>query len=218
MARDTGPDPVEAACGRLTGYLQLLEQLMTEPAGAYGGPAALASRPAHAPEPYGPAGRALMTVLEGIRRLEASIRLHTSGVLGRRRPLSVVHTDAVLTSLPKLAAGLTRAGHEEAAWVLESWIGQIRAVPGIDEARRWRLLPRRDDGTGLRPECPYCRTMWLKADMDAGVVACFVPDCEGDGGALRPVATMGTDPTGRPCLRWPDGKIQVVPDIQEAAA
>lgn len=218
MARDARPDPVADACGRLAGYLQLLEQLVAEPAAPAGGPVVMASRPAEAPEPYGPAGRALMTTLEGIRRLEASIRLATSGVLGARRGMSPGNTADVLASLPKLAAGLTRDGHEEAAWALDRWLGQIRGVPGIDEARRWRLLPRRDDGTGLRPECPYCRTMWLKADMDAGVVACFVPDCPGDGGQLRPVATMGTDPTGRPCLAWPDGRVQVVPDMRAVAA
>jgi hypothetical protein len=204
-------DPVTEACEQYAGYMARLEDMIGEPV-ADGQPGV--SRPANAPEPYGQAGRALMTGHEGVRRLEASLRLATSGHTGRRRGGSQEHTDAALDAIPKLAAGLPREAAEEAAYTVGQWIADARSCHGIDEARRLRRLPRRD-GELLPPRCPYCLTYNLVADLDARLVGCAYPKCPGDRNGDPPVASMATSSDGRAQLAWRDGLTELAPDLED---
>jgi hypothetical protein len=213
-------EAVREACDQLAGYLARLEGLTAEPDSPAGGPAGVQSRPAEAPEPYGPAGRVLMDIWEGIRRLEASLRVAVLGHPGRRRGGSAGNTAAALEAVVKLAASLGDDGYVRAAAHLDRWIGSAKAVRGIDEAKRWRHLPgeaAQRPGEVLPPQCPYCRCFYLLYDPEAGIVVCSVAGCE-DGNGDAPIALVGTDDAGRPSLLWNDGKRQTVPDLDLEAA
>jgi hypothetical protein len=204
-------DPVTEACEQYAGYMQVLEGLVGEPV-ADGQPGT--SRPANAPEPYGQAGRALMTGHEGIRRLEASLRLAVTGSPGPRRGGSARNTADALAAIPKLAAGLDRDDADQAAFTVAEWIADARSVHGIDEARRLRRLPRRD-GELLPPRCPYCLTYNLVADLDARLVGCAYPKCAGDRNGNAAVASMTSSADGRAQLAWADGLTELAPDLED---
>ena len=172
--------------------------------GPHGGPAV-------APEPYGHAGQVLMTTLEGVRLLLASIRHATSGKYGPRMPMSQEATGLVLAMLPKLASALDPAEFAEAVSFLDRRIGDARTVHGIDERRRLRHLPRKP-GDRLPPRCPRCKCFQLVADVDARVVFCTHWGCQ-DRNGLPPVASMTTGPDGTPRLEWADGLIESAPDL-----
>ena len=206
-------DSVESACAAIAYYLDRLEELAPEPLGPDGSPVPVHARLALAGEPYGPAGRMLMTILEGIRRLETSLLRDTAGDRPRlRRGMTAENTAQVLDALPKLAAGLTQAEAELAEEILSEWISGSRSVPGIDENPRWRHLPRALPETGLPAQCPYCGLFYLLYDPDAAIVACSVPGCA-DTKDGPPVASVTTDASGLPILAWADGKVQAAPDL-----
>lgn len=203
-------DLVREACTLLAGYMDVLERLVGEPASASGAAIGMAPRPPDTPEPWdAPAGRALLDGHEGARRLEAALRYAVTGHPGRRRGGSAGNTTAALAAIPKLAAGLDRDAEGAAVRILDRWINQARAIPAIDEARRWRTLPQ-------PRACPYCGCWFLKADMDARpvTVTCFTVGCR-DRNGLCPVATIGTDDHGQPVLAWADGRTETVPDLEE---
>lgn len=205
-------DPVEEACRQLAGYVAKLESLTTEPPAPDGAPARLGSG-ASTPEPYGHAGQVLMTTLEGIRRLLASIRLATTGHPGVRLPMSDEATALVLAALPKLAQALTDEELEDAVGYLGRRVGDAQSVHGIDERRRLRHLPRRA-GEALPPRCPACGCFQLVADLDARLVFCTYLKCPGDRNGLPPVATLTTSADGRPALAWADGLTEMAPDLE----
>lgn len=211
---DDGRDAVDEACRLLADYLARLEDLVAEPPAPAGGPAAMRARAATTPEPYGEAGRALMTALEGIRRLEASMRRDQLGHLGERRPMSEAHTAEALRMVARLASQLDNEQFALACKFLDRWIAGARAVHGIDEARRWRHLPRQA-GEALPPRCPYCGTFYLMYDPDARRVVCSVQGCE-DGNGDPPVARLGIGKDSRPVLLWADGKVEAAPDLEAA--
>jgi hypothetical protein len=202
-------DLVREACDLLSGYMGTLERLVAEPSAAQDAAVGMSPRPADTPEPWNaPAGRALMDGHEGVRRLEAVLKYLVAGHPGARRGGSTGNTTAALDAIPKLAAGLTGDVEDATIRMLNRWIGAAQAVTAIDEARRWRTLPR-------PRTCRYCACWFLKADMDARpvIITCFTIGCQ-DRNGLRPVATMGTDGSGVPELRWADGTIETVPDLE----
>lgn len=207
-------DQVQDLCQQAADYLERLEGLTVEPPAPTGAPAR-PHRPAIAPEPYGQAGRVLMTIREGVRRLEASLRRDVLGHLGHRRGPSDGNTADALAMIAKLASRLDDRQARRAARLLFRWIGQAQAVPGIDEARRWRHLPRQP-GEALPPQCPYCGTFYLLADVEALIVVCSFPRCK-DADGNPPVASMSIDETRRPVLTWGDGRTQAVPDLELAS-
>ena len=210
-------DEIWRQADQIVDYLTRLEGLVTEPPAPPGGPAGMTGRPAHVPEPYGPAGRVLMDMHEGIRRLEASLRLIVLGHLGRRRGGSAGNTADALAMVTKLASRLDDKGATRCAAYLQRHINAAGTVDGIDEARRWRHLPK-DPGEALPPQCPFCGMFYLLADVEAQLVACSYPACPGDSNGDPPIAVMGWDETGRPILTWADGKTQVAPDLQTGTA
>ena len=213
---DRPDDPVADAAAVLAGYLPILERLLAQPAVEGTTAPGMNGRPASAPEPwYTPAGHALMDALEGIRRLEAAIKYAVAGHPGTRRGQSAGNTFESLAALGKLAAGLTAEDADAAARIIYRWVNAAKSVHGIDERRRLRHLPRKP-GDALPPRCPSCRCFQLVADLDARLVFCTVPGCQ-DRNGVPPVATLDTDSTGRPVLRWADGLVEVAPDLDEAS-
>lgn len=203
-----------ASCDTISDLIARLEELTTEPHTPHGGPARPA-RPVMTPEPYGQAGRALMDIHEGVRRLEASLRLVVLGHPGRRRGGSAGNTAAAIAMIAKLATRATDAEVRDAGRNLSRWIGTAQSVDGIDEARRWRHLPKHP-GEALPPQCPYCRRYFLLADVDAQIVVCSYPGCA-DRNGEPPVASYGVDSSGQPVLTWADGLTQTAPDLEEAS-
>jgi hypothetical protein len=212
-------DPVAEACGQLAEYIATLETLVAEPA-AEGATPAARSRAAYVPEPYGQAGRALMTAWEGVPRLEAWLKLILAGHPGLRRGGSPGNIAAALRAIPRLTAG---TGDDETGMViryLDKLINDARSVHGIDENRRWRHLRGRETepGSGRRylpPRCPYCKTYNLLADPEAKLIACPNPGCPGDKNGDPPLASMGTGQDGHPQLEWADGRIDPAPDLED---
>lgn len=202
---------ISTRCQQMGDYLARLELLTVEPPAPHGGPAGMNARPAFPPEPYGPAGRALMDAHEGMRRLEAWLRLLVLGHLGRARGGSDGNTAEALRMVAKLASRVDDRNARRAAAYLQRHIGAAQSVDGIDEARRWRHLPKHA-GERLPPQCPYCRTYYLLADVEARIVVCSFPGCQ-DSNGDPPIAAMGYDEAGRPVVTWGDGKTQHVPDV-----
>jgi hypothetical protein len=204
---------VREACGLLAGYMGTLERLVAEPA-ARGDAGYMNARVAEVPEPWNaPAGRALMDAHEGTRRLEAVLRYTLNGHPGQRRGGSAGNTRAALDAIPRLAAGLDEDAEAAAARIVEQWADEARAVPGIDEAQRWRYVRGR--------YCPYCRCAALQVLLDAAGRPTSHVECHShpsvrcaDENGRRPAADMGTDDRGVPCLRWNDGRVETAPDLE----
>jgi hypothetical protein len=211
-------DAIEKACGELAEYFGRLEDLALEPAAETGVTApGLHSRRAVIPEPYGQAGRARMDIHEGVRRLEARLRIIVLGHPGPKRGGSDENTWSALGMVAKLASQLDDKGYSRAASFLDGWINEARCVRGIDEARRWRHLPRHANDTGLPARCPYCKTFYLLADPETGIVVCSVPGCvDSEGNA--PVGSVGAAESGVPVLTWADGRVDAAPPELEAAS
>jgi hypothetical protein len=203
-------DIIWEQCQQVADYLLRLEALMVEPRGPDGAPVR-PHRPAIIPEPYHHAGVVLLTTHEGVRRLEASLRLAVTGAPGRRRGGSDGNTNGALGQIAKLATQLDDRRARRAARFLAWMIGGAQAVDGIDEARRWRHVPK-SASDRLPPQCPYCDSCNLVADVEALLVACAYPGCE-DRNGDPPVAAMGYDEAGTPVLTWADGRTDRVPSL-----
>ena len=205
-------DLVREACTLLAGYLPVLEREMAEQS-AEGPAPGMHARMAAAPLPgNAPAIFALTGIDASARNLEG-ILLYAAGKR-RAGPLAVrggsgPNTEQALKAITRLFAK-AEGDHDLERLVmseLEQRLNETRCVRAIDEVRRWRPLPGRP--------CPYCKSGWLKADMDGRpvVIACFYGYCPGDGNGLNATATMGTDDSGVPCLAWADGLVETVPDL-----
>jgi hypothetical protein len=203
-------DVIWEQCEQVADYLARLEVLVAEPDAPTGAPVR-PHRPAIVPEIYGHAGRVLLTTHEGVRRLEASLRLAVTRSAGRRRGGSDGNTAAALGQIAKLATQLDERSAKRAARFLAWMIGGAQAVAGIDEARRWRHLPKAANEK-LPPRCPHCGTCNLVADVEARLVACAYPGCT-DANGDPPVAAMGYDEAAVPILTWADGRLDRAPSL-----
>jgi hypothetical protein len=208
-------DQVWNLCQQLADYLERLEGLTVQPPAPHGAPVR-PHRPAMIPEPYGNAGRVLMTIWEGIRRLEASLRRQALGHLGMRRGGSPGNTADTLAMIGKFTSRADERSARKTARLLGRWIGMAQAVEGIDEARRWRHLPRQP-GEALPPQCPFCKTFFLLADVEALIVACSYPDCPGDTQGNPASGAMAIDELRRPLITWTDGTTQIAPSLVQVA-
>lgn len=203
-------DLVQEACDLLAGYMGTLELLVAEPSSTQDAAAGMSPRPADTPEPWdAPVGRALMDGHEGVRRLEAVLKYMVAGHPGARRGGSTGNTMAALDAIPRLAAGVPENVEAASRRYLEHLINGARRVRPIDEAEQWRYVRGR--------ACPHCGCFFLRVLLDAaarptGRVECHAVGCV-DGNGLRPVATMGTDGSGIPELRWADGTTETIPDL-----
>jgi hypothetical protein len=160
--------------------------------------AGVSGRPGSRP-PWNPsAANAALDAHEGIRRLEASLRLAVTGSTGPRRGGSDAATLAALDAVGALGEAVTTTAAAAAARILCRWSLAIQQLPAIDEAER----PRR-----VSWECPYCRLPMMRLFPRAGLVVCLrggFACADADGNPPKGHARQGRF---GPQIEWEDGLV-----------
>ena len=173
------------ACADLAAALPQAAALLTEPDRDG---TTLRGKPGSRPPWNSEAANALFDALEGMLRLEASLRYAINGHPGTRRPYS--QTDATLRTVASMANGLNDDGRQLVVRVITRWTTSIEQLPALDRAPKWDRM---------REPCPACQTRWFYAARSSGAVRCAYADC-GVSGRLE---------TGRfgPQVLWSDGTV-----------
>ena len=155
--------------------------------------------PASRPPWDSAAANAVMDAHEGIRRLEASLRLAVTGHTGPRRGGSDTATSATLRAIESLANAVTDAAVTEAARFLDGLCRPILELPAIDQQERWRRVPA---------ECPYCSFRMLRVQPRAGTVTCLRYGACRDTDGHHPIGHVYISQlTGDPRVHWNDGLV-----------
>lgn len=207
----TGAELVATAVDRLRDLLQQLAALLPDPVGdPTVGTTAHRKHVAGSPAPWhAEAGAALMTIHEGVRRLEASMRLGVTGHTGQHRGGSDGNTLRAMHNITRLAYGVSDQGARRAARHLTKWADRAATIRDIDQEPRWDpLLTASTSRTGVKlpPVCPYCRTLSLRIARAASTVRCFNPRCRDSAGNHPSGVISETDGTHRPMIVWADGR------------
>lgn len=185
------------SCADLATWLPIARQLITQPdddGTTTGGQPT--SRP-----PWNPAAAsAAMDAHEGLRRLEASLRLAITGHPGARRGGSDANTIAAIAAIERLGAGVTAAAMAEAARILDRWSVAIQQLAAVDEIERWQRV--------AGAQCPYCGNTMLRLAPRAGRVTCLRYGACEDGDGNHPLGQIQRSVSGDPIVVWADGQIQ----------
>lgn len=155
--------------------------------------------PASRPPWNGAAENAAMDAWEGLRRLEASLRLAVTGRPGRRRGGSDANTQQAIDAIEALGNAVTVPAMATAARILDNWSRQIQQLPAIDQHERPQKV------TAL---CPYCGYPMLRVYPRSGRVTCLrVGACQ-DSDGHHPVGSLDVSRlTGDGVIRWADGLV-----------
>jgi hypothetical protein len=183
------------ACAGLARWLPAAAALIAQPdADGTAGGGKPGSRP-----PWNPAAADAKTGAdEGVRRLEASLRLAVTGGPGPRRGGSDGNTAAAITAIGNLGTAVTDAAAAQAARIVDRWTAAIEQLPAIDEAER----PKKVAGA-----CPYCGCPMLRAWVRDRRVTCLKADCA-DGDGSHPEGRMDYGRLdGSPVIEWADGLV-----------
>lgn len=209
-----GTTVMRDTCKQVTGYLPRLERLVSEPPPPAGVPVR-PTPPAHTPLPGNPAAfYALTAAHAAARHVEDLLLYAVARRAGRGRGGSDKNTLAAYDAIPKLAAGAGDDAFRLAISDLDRVLNEIQSVPGIDENKRWRHLPRQA-GQPLPPQCPFCEGFYLLADVESLLIVCSAPGCH-DSNGDPPVATISIDEAHQPMLTWGDGKTERAPVLDTA--
>src|SRR5437016_7647906 len=120
-----------ASCADIAAWLPVARALTGQPDND--GTTAI-GHPASCP-PWNPAAAAaVMDAHEGLRRLEASLRLAVTGHPGPRRGGSDASTAAAIAAVEALGQAVTTPAMAAAARILDRWTRQIQELPAIDQA------------------------------------------------------------------------------------
>ena len=183
-----------ASCGELAALLTAAAALIAQP----DADGTAGSRQPASMQPWNSAAAAaILDAHEGIRRLEASLRLQVAGHPGPRRGSSDANTMAALKAIENLGHGTNAAAITEAARILARWSRQIRELPAVDEAEPWRSIPA---------ACPYCGHAMLRVAARSGQVTCLRYGVCMDADGRHPVGTVENGRLG-PCVIWSDGLV-----------
>lgn len=145
------------------------------------------------------AAAAIMDAREGVRRLEASLRLQVAGHAGPRRGGSDANTMDALRAIEALGHGVTMEAAHEAARFLARWTRAIRELPAVDDAEPWRRVPA---------ACPYCGFGMLRVAPRSGMVTCLRYGACTDSDGRHPSGRMDVSAlTGDPVIQWQDGLV-----------
>jgi hypothetical protein len=145
-----------------------------------------------------------MDAHEGLRRLEASLRLAVTGHTGPRRGGSDANTLAAIAAIENLGAAVTVRACTDAARIIDRWSVAIQQLAAIDEAERWQRV------SGA--PCPYCGTPMLRLAPRSGRVTCLRFGVCFDSDGRHPVGRVEAGPaSGKPLITWADGTTQVAP-------
>ena len=203
---------MQDTCQAVAGYLPTLERLVTEPPPPDGSPVRPAP-PATTPLPGNPAAFYALTAAHATaRHVEDLLLYEVARRPGRGRGGSDANTHAAYREIPKLAAGAGDDAFRLAITELDARLREIQSVPGIDENKRWRHLPKQA-GQPLPPQCPFCEGFYLLADVESLLIVCSAPGCH-DSNGEPPVATISVDETGQPMLTWRDGRTGRAPALK----
>ena len=184
------------SCAALAGLLPQVRALLTEPDTAT---VTGHTQPASRPPWNSAAANAVMDAHEGIRRLEASLRLAVTGHTGPRRGGSDAATSAALQAIEALSNAVDLKAMEQAARFLDSLCRPILELPAIDQAERWRRVPA---------ECPYCAFKMLRVQPRAGTVTCLRYGACRDSDGHHPIGHVYVSAfTGDPRVHWADGLV-----------
>jgi len=182
------------SCADLARWLPVAESLMAEP-DADG--AAGAGQPSSRPPWNGAAANAALDAHEGVRRLEASLRLAVTGRPGPRRGGSLTNTFAAIDAIEDLGSGVTASAMAKAARYLGRLSRPVEQLPAVDEAER----PQR-----VRTPCPYCGFAMLRVFPREGRVTCLRLGACWDSDGRHPAGMMEVGRLG-PQVRWNDGLV-----------
>lgn len=183
-------------CASLAGWLPVAAALIAEPDadGATGG-----GQPGSRPPWNSAAASALTDAAEGVRRLEASLRLAVTGHTGRRRGGSDANTEMAIKAIEALGYAVAPDDAAHAARILERWSRQIRELPAVDDAEPWRRIPA---------TCPYCGFGMLRVAPRSGQVTCLRYGACLDSDGRHPLGHVDVSAlTGEPLIRWADGLV-----------
>lgn len=187
---------LDAACADIAAWLPAARALTAEPdtSGTTAG-----GQPSSRPPWNTAAANAAMDAHEGLRRLEASMRLAVTGQPGPRRGGSDASTTAAIDAIEALGAAVTAAAAAAAARILDRWSRAVRELPAVDEAEPWRKVQ------GVA--CPYCQYPMLWVRPREGTVTCLrYGVCAGDANGQHPVGRMEIGRLGAQ-IRWNDGLV-----------
>jgi len=203
-------DSLAASCAALARWLPAAEVLTRHPDtdGAAG-----SGQPGSRPPWNSAAANAVTDPHEGVRRLEASLRLLVTGHAGPRRGGSDANTVAALKAIANLAYGLPvnhdnevdengrrlpcQCPHCRAERFIEGWTRPIRQLPAIDEdeaPEKWPI------------PCPYCHYTMMRVYPRQGRVTCLRLNVCFDADGRHPVGTVEVGRLG-PQVRWNDGLV-----------
>lgn len=182
---------------QLAAWLPRARALITRPDidGTHG-----AGQPGSAP-PWNPAAAAAtMDAHEGLRRLEASLRLAVTGRTGQRRGGSDANTQEALRAIEALGEAVTTDAAAQAARILDRWSVQVQQLPAIDRQERWLRVDAM---------CPYCRfPNSLRVAVRSRKVTCLRYGACQDGDGNHPAGVMEVGAaSAQPCVAWQDGLV-----------
>jgi hypothetical protein len=187
---------LHGSCAVIAVLLPAARALLAEPGtGAVGGRVPPSSRP-----PWdSAAANAVMDAHEGLRRLEASLRLAVTGRTGPRRGGSDAATMAALKAIESLSNAVDLKAADQAARYVDGLCRPILELPAIDQAERWRKVPA---------ECPYCKFTMLRVQPRAGAVTCLRYGLCHDSDGHHPIGHVYVSQlTGDPRVHWADGLV-----------
>ena len=188
---------LDDACADIARWLPEAAALTAEPDTE---PAATAtSQPASRP-PWNPAAAtAALDAHEGLRRLEAALRLAVTGHPGPRRGGSDANTYAAIAAIQNLGNAVTTRAAAQAAAILARWARQIQELPAIDQAEPWRRI---------QAPCPYCGHVMLRVRPRSGEVTCLRYGACHDHDGRHPAGRLDISHlTSDPVIRWNDGLV-----------
>ncbi len=186
------------SCADLARWLPVAAALMAEP-DTEDGTDAMPSVPSpYSRPPWNPAAaNAAMDAHEGLRRLEASLRLAVTGHPGFRRGGSTVNTFRALGAIEDLGAGVTGQAAARAARFIDGLVRPVEQLPAVDKAER----PQQ-----VSAKCPYCGLKMLRVYPREGRITCLRYGACWDSDGCHPVGMMEIGRLG-PQVRWNDGLV-----------
>lgn len=185
---------VAEACAALAAALPRAQALIAVP--DTDGTTTASRKPGSKPPWNQAVANAVLDALEGVRRLEASLR--PGGSTAAPRPYA--RTGAALDAIGRLAEAVTRDDADEAARLLARWETAIGQLPAIDEAEHWQRVDA---------ECSYCRfPNALRVAVRSGRVTCIRYGACLDADGKHPTGVMEVSQLdGSPRISWSDGLV-----------
>jgi hypothetical protein len=219
-------DSLAAACDSLARWLPAAKALIAAQ-DVEDGTDAMPGRPCAGSRPpwNTAAANAALDPHEGVRRLEAYLRLLKNGHPGPRRGGSDANTLIALKAIENLGYGLPvnhddvtdedgrrrpcQCPHCRAVRFLGRWTRPIEQLPAIDKDEPWRKAAA---------VCHHCGYTMMLFQPRAGRVTCLRWGICTDHDGNHPEGLVQQSVTGHPMVAWDDGCIQYGPVMESEPA